>query len=316
MRRLYSYSRRATLDRCLRQYFYEYYASDKRCQTDPDEKPFIRALKAMSGCALLAGTILHRFARLYVTRDDLSPAWLSRTALSHFDQAVEFASDPRANAHLLNSKFPPQELVEFSYDDLAGEEAAHRARHSLEKALDHLFRGDAVRALFQELTGFTLHAEKRFSGLKLREWSISGQIDVLAVREDSVRVVDWKLGSREHGADSLQLHTYGWFASRFTKKPKAAVAGQRVFLGDDFVEKPQIVSAELDQVGRARLHQDIELMQDLHPYGRAGKEDVFRPCNHEAVCRRCNFRALCHKAQLRSNSNVISGSPRVVQVTA
>lgn len=69
MRRLYSYSRRNTLDRCLRQYFFDYHASAKKCPISEASKIYIGKLKALSNCALLAGEILHRFAKLSIAHD-------------------------------------------------------------------------------------------------------------------------------------------------------------------------------------------------------------------------------------------------------
>lgn len=314
MRRSYSYSRRSTLERCTRQYFYDYYATDKACGLAEERKRQVAALKSMSGCALLAGSILHRFARLHIDPSrELSPAWIVQTALRSFDEAIEFARDPRGQAHRLRDRFPPEELVEFSYEDLDGEQAGERARGSLERALRTLLHDDAVGELLRSLAGYELHAEKRLSKLKLSNWCVGGQIDVLALRSDAARIIDWKLGAVEHGADSLQLYTYGWFAESIHGVPRGGVSGQRVFLGDGVVEEPQVVTDGTASVGRARLFQDIELMEELHEYGRQGREEVFRPCNQDGICSRCKYRAICHEAPLRESSNAISVSLPVLQ---
>lgn len=310
MRRLYSYSRRNILDRCLRQYFFDYYASAKQCQISEESKAYIRRLKVFSNCALLAGDILHRFAKLHVAREDISPEWLERTALAAYDEAIEFARDPKAHTSLLQNRFPPKELVEFSYADLDGEKAADTARRSLETALHNLFYGDTVHVLFASLEGYELYPEKRLSGLKCKNWSISGQIDLLAVGKHQCNVIDWKLGGKERGADSLQLYIYGWFASAFAKLDRQAVHVQRVFLRDNFVEDPQTID-DGNHVGHARLLQDIELMEELHGYGCQGREEVFRKCNHEGICQRCKYRTLCHKIPLGERSLVTSVSSPV-----
>lgn len=316
MRRSYSYSRRSTLERCTRQYFYDYYATDKSCGLAEERRQQVAAFKSMSGCALLAGSILHRFARLHIDPSrELSPSWIMQTALRSFDEAIGFARDPRRQAHRLRDRYPPEELVEFSYEDLDGERAAERARGSLERAIHTLLRDDTIGGLLSGLTGYELHAEKRLSKLKLSNWCVGGQIDVLALRSDAARIIDWKLGAVEHGADSLQLYTYGWFAESVHAVPRGAVSGQRVFLGDGVVEEPQVVTDETASVGRARLFQDIELMEELHEYGRLGREEVFRPCNQEGICNRCKYRAICHEAPLRESSNATCVSLPVLQGT-
>ncbi|UCC31316.1 MAG: PD-(D/E)XK nuclease family protein [Phycisphaerales bacterium] len=304
MRRAYSYSRRSALERCTRQYFYDYYATNKKCGLPEDRKRQVQSVKSMSGCALLAGSILHRFARLHMDPSrNLPPSWITQTALRSFDNAIEFARDPRGRAHRLQERFPPEELVELSYEDLDGEDAAARARQKLIRALSALLEGSAVAELLCDLSGFAIHPEKRLSKLKLADWCIGGQIDVLALREGEARIIDWKLGGVEHEADSLQLYTYGWFAENVHHVPRGGVSGQRVFLGDNVVEEPQVVTDDLASVGRARLFQDIELMEELHEYGRQGREEVFRPCNQDGICNRCKYRAICHDAPLRACSN-------------
>ena len=39
--------------------------------------------------------------------------------------------------------------------------------------------------------------------------------------------------------------------------------------------------------------QDIELMEDLDPYGREGNEEAFSPCMRENVCRQCSYQQAC-----------------------
>jgi hypothetical protein len=300
VRRVYSFSKRTTLDRCLRQYFYEYYVCEGHV---PDERSNrILGLKKMTNASLLAGDLLHRFIRLSFTKPHLSAQWSHQTALKSFDDAVQFARNPRGQAERLNDKYPPKELVEFSYDDLAGEEAAEREREKLDTALGNFFRGGQVRAYLQSLEGYTLMPEKRLSGLKESGWAISGQIDLLAVNGRGCEVADWKLGAQERGSDSLQLHIYGTFAASLADVRPEDVHMRRVFLSDGVVELPRSMDKETAYIGRTRLLQDIDLMNELHEYGERGREGVFTPCNQENVCQRCKYRATCHEVPLKASS--------------
>ena len=291
----------------MRQYFYEYYATDRDCAFDEAKKVKVRSLKALSGCSLMAGSILHRFAALLIDKKrSLSSAWVMKTALTSFDGAVSFSRDPRSQAHRLREKYPPQELLEYAYEDWDGDEASGQARAGLERALACLCGNSPVGRLVATLRSSEAHIEKRVSKLMLAEWPIGGQIDVLLVEPSNVRVLDWKLGGAEYGADSLQLYIYSWFAEVYLGVPRSSVSGQRVFLGDGVIETPQVVTDEVANVGRARLIQDVELMEELHRYGQEGREEAFRPCNIEGICRRCNYRAICQGAKLRPCSNAIS----------
>ena len=302
MRRVYSFSRRNTLDRCLRQYFYDYYVSAANSELDVAHRDRILGLKNMTGGALLAGTILHRFIKLSFSRRDLSPRWLTETALKAFDEAIQFARDPRAEAHRLEDRYPPQELVEFSYEDLDGEALVVQEREKLKTALQNFFQSTNVRKYLQTLDGYDLMPEKRVSGLKESGWTISGQVDLLAINGRGCEVIDWKLGGEERGSDSLQLHIYGTFAARVANVPTEEVRMRRVFLGADVVESAQSMDREAGYVGRTRLVKDIELMEDLDEYGERGREGVFTRCNHTNVCRRCKYRAICHKVPLKPSS--------------
>lgn len=301
MRRIYSFSRRGTLERCLRQYFYDYYVCEADRLLDVARRTRILGLKNMTSAALLAGTILHRFIKLSFSRPDLSARWLCDKAIQAFDEAIEFARDPRRHADRLQQRFPPQELVEFSYSDLDGEALLAQEREKLQTALRSFFGGNVNRYL-RSLDGYKLMPEKRVSGLKEGGWAISGQVDLLAVNGCSCEVVDWKLGGEERGSDSLQLHIYGTFAANVADVPAENVRMRRVFLGADVVEAPQSMNREAAYVGRTRLVNDIQLMDELHVYGEEGREGVFTPCNQVNICRRCRYRAICHGAPLKPTS--------------
>lgn len=310
MRRTHSYSKRSTLDTCLRKYFYQYYASDKRCEFDEDRRALVRVLKGMSGSALVAGDIVHRMLALRFRKGrEYSKGWVIETALRDFDRAVEFARDPRGQSHRLSEAYPPIEFVEFSHEDLDGEEEASRTRRKVERAIETYFESEAVRGLRVELARFdNVRAEVALRGLKVDGWAVMGKIDVLALAEGRARVVDWKLGTVERGMDSLQLYTYGRFAAGEAETGPEHVAVQRVFLGDGVVEEPRSVTPSIARRGHARLQQDIELMEELHEHGRRGDEEIFTPCDREGVCRRCQYRSVCRSAPLSERSNAISVS--------
>lgn len=299
----------------MRKYFYEYYASDKRCPFDDVRREQIRALKKFSGCALLAGSIVHRMLALRFGKGKgFSQDWIVGTALNDFDAAIEFARDPIAHANRLNDRFPPEELVEFSFADLDGEGEATRSRLKLERALNAYFESDAVRELRKALGQFEeVRAESALRGIKIDGWAVGGKIDVLALRSDSARVIDWKLGSVERGVDSLQLYTYGCYAASEAKVDTTQVTVQRVFLGDAAIEEPREVTETLARRGQARLQQDIELMEELHEYGRQGDEELFTPCEKESICRRCQYRAICHGVPLSEKSNATCVSLPVLE---
>jgi hypothetical protein len=71
------------------------------------------------------------------------------------------------------------------------------------------------------------------------------------------------------------------------------VSVRRVYLGGPHIEDERRLDRESLLLGRARLIQDIELMRELDPYGRAGNEEAFTPCQKVNVCRQCKYQGVC-----------------------
>ena len=111
MRYSHSYSKRGTLDSCLRKYFFEYYASAKRLPFDAERKELIQGLKHFTGAYMLAGDILHWFIEQYLKKRASAQNWAERTALGRFDRAVRYSRDPVRMAHMRDDKYPPPMLI-------------------------------------------------------------------------------------------------------------------------------------------------------------------------------------------------------------
>ncbi|GMU82446.1 MAG: hypothetical protein AMXMBFR47_23170 [Planctomycetota bacterium] len=281
-----------TLDTCLTQYFYQYYATAKDCPIDADLKAELRRLKALSNCDMLAGKVLESQIRLHLGRGaDWSPAWFIKKALGDFDRIV---SSNRAGTP--SNGGPDGALLEFVNADPVADEKAARAREKLLLALRYYFEAPALIALRESAKGATFLVGKKLSGLRIRNWTISGEIDLLIKQPDHTRIIDWKIGLPQGPMDSLQLFVYAWFATNDPAMRSTTITAQRAFLGSGELESPIQVTAEHTRRGRARILQDIELMDELDTYGRDGADEVFTPCMKENVCRRCKFQRVCPKA--------------------
>lgn len=170
------------------------------------------------------------------------------------------------------------------------------------KALDNFFTHAAVIALTRSLLQGEIHVERKFAGMKVAGYGIEGQIDFVSVARPAVHILDWKMGLPVGDEQSLQLFTYGWWASlNFDIKPEA-VAFQRIFLGDATVEPQRTLDPAVLRRGKARLVQDIELMKELDPYGREGNERAFSPCAKEKVCRQCKYQGTIRMAWMSGNT--------------
>ncbi|MBX3394343.1 MAG: PD-(D/E)XK nuclease family protein [Phycisphaerae bacterium] len=293
----YSYSRRITLDTCLRQYFYQYYAADKDCPLRDELKADVRRLKALSNCDMLAGKILEQQIRLHLRRGaEWSPAWFLQRALNDFDRIVEQnRSGDTASLRSDNA------LLEFFGPDSAAQDATGRARGKLSLALHHYFDAPELVRLRASIAGAGVTVGKKISGLRVGRWIITGEIDLLVFDAANSRIIDWKIGISHGPQDSLQLFIYSWFASEDAALRGTTITAQRAFLGNGTLEPPTLLTTEHIHRGRARVLQDIELMDELDQYGREGVEEVFTPCMKENVCRRCKFQSICPKITAAPN---------------
>jgi hypothetical protein len=290
----HSYSKRGTLDSCLRKYFFEYYASAKKLPFDAERKELIRGLKEFTSTFMLAGEILHWFIEQRLKKGVSSQSWAERTALDRFDRATRYSRDPVGMAHMAQDKYPPPMLVEFYYQDPRAEELASSARDGLVRGIQHFLREPSITALWNSISAGEHWVEKRVRKLpKIDDYGIDGQIDLAGRDRHGIRIVDWKLGVKRGGHDSFQMLIYGlWAEKEFAVEP-SQVRVQRVFLGGPTVEPEKALDRSILRAGRARLIQDIELMEELDPYGREGNEEAFSPCMRENTCRQCSYQQAC-----------------------
>lgn len=294
MRRSHSYSKREMMDSCLRQFFYEYYGAAKRLPFDPSRKPLVQEMKEFTGVYLLAGEKLHWFIEQFLKKGPSSRDWAERTSLAAFDLAVRYSRDPGGNAGLRDTAYPPPMLLEFYYGDPRAEELAAKAHDALRRGMKRFLTEGAIKELWTDLTSGEHYVEQRVGGLpKFDEFGIEGQIDLVGRSVAGVRVVDWKLGISGGSHDSLQMLIYGLWAEKKFQVDPTKVSAQRVFMGDGTVEPERQLNRNQMAVGKARMLQDIELMKELDPYGQAGIEEVFSPCQRENVCRQCKYQGVC-----------------------
>lgn len=296
MTKNYSHSKRSLLEKCPYAYFCQYYAPGfspprKGGQTllfaqgpshpslNANEIELAAKLNKLVGSAQHAGTVLHALIAQSLKHPDWRPDWFRRKAVERFQQLPEGV-----------------DFVERANGLIDAEERIERARQSMLTALSTFFENEAVRTLVGELSTATEEPliERPLGGIDpIRGFSIRGRIDVSFRRMAHVEVVDWKMGKSQGDEDSLQMGLYGvWATRKFSVAPQS-VRVRRVFLGDARIEEGRPLSHRSVRRISARLSQDIEAMEFLHPYGIAGNAQAFTPKPKEKVCAVCKFRALC-----------------------
>lgn len=306
MKKVYSHSKRSTLDRCALQYFYEYYAPRYErpvveLQQSLFEEPLslehqildaldvakARECKSLSSCFQIAGQILHTVIAQHWKHTDWNSDWFRRTTEERYDQAVRRSDS--------NEEGAQQRLLEHHYRLVDARETIATARTKLLTAIANYFDNVCIATLVAEMLCADEHgAEDPIGGLPhIGEFRISGRIDAWSRTGNNIRIVDWKMGGTVGDEDSLQLVLYGWWAVQKFGVPPEFVTVQRVFLGDGCIEAPLQISDRLIERCQARLHQDVERMENLHGYGKQGHFEAFPACQKEKICHQCRFQGMC-----------------------
>jgi hypothetical protein len=306
MKKVYSHSKRSTLDRCTLQYFYEYYAARyeppaaqvgqslfdeppalEHRRLDPRDAAAASECKSLSSCYQVAGQILHNVIAQHWQHPDWTPEWFRRTTAQRFNRAVAASASSGAEGH--------QRLLEHHYRLPDAETTIANARARLLTAIANYFdRSEIAELVAEMLASDEKGTEGSIGGLpRIGEFTISGRIDGWCRNGDAIRIVDWKMGGTVGDEDSLQLILYGWWAVQKFSVAPAQVTVQRVFLGDGTVEAPLQITERLIERCQARLHQDVERMEALHEYGQQGHYEAFPACEKERICHQCRFQGMC-----------------------
>jgi hypothetical protein len=306
MRKVYSHTKRSTLDRCVRQYFYEYYAASYdpppptpqrslfeelpglvHGRLEAGDSSAAAACKALSSAFQSAGQVLHDIIAQHWKHRDWQADWFERTATQRFDR-ITGAGQGRDDSSV-------PRLLEHHYQLPDAEETIGTARARLATAVANYFRNPEISSLVRELlAGDESRSEDSISGLpRIGEFTISGRIDGWSRRDQRIRLVDWKMGGSVGDQESLQLVLYGWWATERFHIPAHQICVQRVFLGDGVAEQALVLSERLIDRCRARLHQDVRRMEELHEYGVQGCFNAFPPCQKEKVCHQCRYQGIC-----------------------
>jgi PD-(D/E)XK nuclease superfamily len=291
----WSYSKRSTLEQCVRKYYYEYYGSNKKVASAEPAKDILHELKGVQNRHQRAGDILHRVIGTYLRQAQGGTLWDINRAegwarhILALDQ--EYSRDNPDGGNRPDVAFPPVLLSEYllripDADALCAEATERLVTAVRSFLIDERYRpfrvaGSTSGALIEE-------------HISLRDFPcrIDGRVDLAYQYGECITVVDWKLGVDDGtGDDSLQLSVYAlWAIDRFDCSPEyLRICKVHLGSGDivDFRVDGQVLAA------RARIIQDAERMAVLHDYGQSATSDAFTPCMQRAVCALCPFATVC-----------------------
>ena len=111
---------------------------------------------------------------------------------------------------------------------------------------------------------------------------------------DRLVIVDWKLGGSAGNQDTLQLMSYGYFASEELKHMPSKIELNQAHLAPNLVSSFGIAEHDIFRT-KNRIIQDLEKMNRIHSYGQKGISQAFTPCGQSRVCQLCPFQEVCPK---------------------
>lgn len=295
----WSYSRRNLIEQCPRRYYYAYYGSNKNVALNEPQKALLTFLKKLSNRYERAGSILHltiatalRNARKGRTIDS---GGLQRWARGIFEKDISYSiRDPRGE-NPSSERYPPVLLREFYYgmDD---------AEEECRSVLDNLTSG--IRAFAEEPSYGAYRDLRNYPRVLIESWTsisdfpcrVSGRVDLAVQTDTDVLVLDWKMGHDSNVDDSLQLASYAlWACDHFDVLPES-VQVMKAPLADGTLISSQAGEGMLRR-GKARILQDVELMNTMDGYGKSGQSEAFTPCAQLGVCSYCPFLEACEEGR-------------------
>jgi hypothetical protein len=296
----WSYSRRVVLERCPRQYYYEYFGASAREAVEEPLKPALRVAKETSNRHLRVGDLVHAaIARHFRGAQKGTPVALDQlewSVLTSFRADRDRSRAVAAGRYLTQvEQFPPVVLREYVHAEPEVEQLMDQAEERLVAAL----RSFAGSAVFEPLRlagrgpDAVVEAPFHLRGLTCR---VQGKVDLGYPTPDGAVVVDWKLGDTEHeGHDSLQLAVYAlWGIERFGRRP-GTLRLLKAFLRSGEVRE-YAVDEDMRRMARLRIAQDAERMAAMEGYGADGVADAFPAVARRRVCSHCPFRGVCPEA--------------------
>jgi len=289
----WSYSRREALEHCTRRYFFQYYAS---ALPNGELKTKVNFLRGVKNRYLRTGEIAHLVIATYLKKlkigRNLSEEWLAKWAKDLLLEDRKYSLHIRNGGASAQQQFPPTILDEVLNCSEGDEGLLDHAEEQMLRAIHNFFRSPA----FAEFRSLGALPEARIEcKLSLPGFPVpvTGKIDLAVVSDANATVVDWKIGgSSDGGTESLQLATYGFWATTEFGTDEQNVRIVKAHLTTD-----EVVQFNVDLKtfvnARVRILQDLERMVILHRYGKLGVIEAFTPNPQEGVCRLCPFREVC-----------------------
>ena len=293
----WSYSKRSSLERCPRQYYYEYFASKKRKAHEDSDKAEAQFLAELPSRHLRAGDIVHTVIRAALLKAQRGIYWdakfMADWGVRILKKDIEHSKRHPDELSESPEAFPPKLLMEYHYRH---PDAASFYAEIQEKIYQALwsFASEAAFLDFREYGGMPDAIVERKINLSLFNYRVTGRIDLAYQRDGLIHIVDWKTGLGDSEVDdSLQLAVYALWAADEFQAPPENIRVFKAFLGSASVIEFPVNQSKLD-ASKARILQDLERMKSVNQYGEDGIATAFTPRFEAGICSSCSFYRMCY----------------------
>ncbi|MCG8532206.1 MAG: PD-(D/E)XK nuclease family protein [Desulfovibrionales bacterium] len=292
----WSYSKIGTLKQCPRKYYFQYFGSKKRLALNEPNKERLIFLSTLSNKHLVGGSIVHTVIATYLKKKRKGEEWDLNRLINWSKKLLSESfiySENLRNGIVDNRIYPPAILKEVYYSkrDLSG------LRNEIENKIVTNLTNFIQSKKFEELKDGAIQVNSLIEAkavFKIDESTqINGQIDIAFDSKEGIIIADWKTGKVEHEDTSLQLLAYALWAIEKKSIETNRIKIKKAYLFEDRLEELEFSEKHLFRA-RARILQDVELLRDLHEFGKEGISDAFTKCDQERVCTTCQFEEICH----------------------
>jgi CRISPR/Cas system-associated exonuclease Cas4 (RecB family) len=291
----WSFSRRNTMETCLRKYYYQYYASKLEKSDDKRNLDSVKFLKGLSNQYLVGGKILHNLIRLYLTKakvgTEFSLDWLKQRAKEKIEQSIDYS-----NAVLSGTEkkfdFPPFLLQEVYYQNASIREIYQEVEDKIIKALEIFLESEKLEQFRTSGKLPSSVIEKKFRIQLNDQIAITGEADLAYHSENDFIICDWKTGKVDDGNDSMQLLTYTWWAIDQAGANNDKIRIYKVYLTEDTYKEFSLSEREIFR-NKLAIRQSAEAMLEMIRFAELGDELAFTPCRQPKICSLCPFQKIC-----------------------
>jgi hypothetical protein len=291
----WSFSRRNTMETCLRRYFYQYYAAKQENLNVSKSSDSIKFLKRLSNQYLVGGKILHSLIRLYFAKAkeemELSLDWLKQRAREKIKLSIEY-SNAVFSGQRVDYEYPPFLLQELYFENPDAAEIYRRVEVMVLKGLEIFMTSEKLAPFRASGKLAPAFIEKKFRIQLTDQITITGETDLAYRDKEAFVICDWKTGKVDDGDDSMQLLTYTLWAMDQEGAGSLKTKIYKAYLYEDVVKAFSLSEREVFR-NKMAIKQSAEAMLEMAEFGETGNEMAFTPCRQPKICALCPFQKIC-----------------------